>query len=223
MSDPGFAKPTTIHDDNIPMMRRLLMIGAISFLTQIDLFGAQALLPSLVARFGSTPAAMGFAVNASTIGMGLAGLGVAFISARLNRRIGIVVSLALLAIPTTLAGLTSDLTTFTWLRIIQGVFMSAAFTLTMAYLAENCTKEEAAGAMAAYVTGAVASNLLGRIMSASIADAFGVTQSFLGFAALNLLGAAIAAAYLRGGVERPPAATEPAAAHMVEITCAIRS
>lgn len=179
------------------------MIAVISFLTQIDLFGAQALLPSLVERFQSTPAAMGFAVNASTIGMGFAGLAVAFASSHINRRVGIIVSLVALAIPTALAGVTTDLTTFTWLRIIQGVFMSIAFTLTMAYLAENCSKTQASEAMAGYITGAVASNLMGRIISAQLADQFGVPFSFFGFAALNILGAILVAGYLRDGINMP--------------------
>ena len=45
---------------------------------------------------------MGFAVNASTIGMAIAGVVVALISRYLNRRHGIWISLAMLAIPTTL-------------------------------------------------------------------------------------------------------------------------
>ena len=44
--------------------------------------------------------------------------------------------------------------------------MSAAFTLTLAYLGERCSAGDAAGALAAYVTGNVASNLFGRLLSA---------------------------------------------------------
>ena len=45
---------------------------------------------------------MGFAVNASTIGMAVAGLVVGFLSPHIDRRLGILLSLVLLAIPTTL-------------------------------------------------------------------------------------------------------------------------
>lgn len=45
---------------------------------------------------------MGFAVNASTMGMAVSRLVVALFSRRIDRRLGIVVSLALLAIPTAL-------------------------------------------------------------------------------------------------------------------------
>ena len=39
-----------------------LVIGVIAFLTLVDLFATQAILPSLVAHYGVSPAAMGLAV-----------------------------------------------------------------------------------------------------------------------------------------------------------------
>lgn len=168
---------------------RLIVIGVISFLTLVDLFAAQAILPSLTRAYAVTPAEMGFAVNASTLGMAAAGVVIALISNRINRRRGIWISLACLAVPTTLLGTMPDLATFTALRIAQGVFMSSAFTLTMAYLAEQYNANEIASALAAYVTGNVACNLFGRLMSASLASSFGLEVNFYVFAALNLAGA----------------------------------
>ena len=75
-------------------------------------------------------------------------------------------SLALLAIPTALLAVAPGLGTFTLLRIVQGVFMASAFTLTLAYLGEEYSAADAAGAFAAYITGNVASNLIGRLISA---------------------------------------------------------
>jgi YNFM family putative membrane transporter len=179
-------------------LRRSLVIGLIGFLTLVDLFAAQAILPSLVAAYGVSPAAMGFAVNASTMGMAGASLGVALVSMRLDRRTGIWVSLAALALPTALLAMAPDLLTFTALRVIQGVFMASAFTLTMAYLAEHLSGEETAGALAAYITGVVASNLAGRLMSASLADTLGLAVNFYVFAGLNVAGAALVFAALEG-------------------------
>ena len=79
--------------------------------------------------------------------------------------------------------------------------MSAAFTLTMAYLAENCSVKEAGGAMAAYITGAVASNLIGRLLATAFLTQFGLSGSFFAFAALNFSGAVFVAVTL-GGVQR---------------------
>ena len=185
------------EEDRRAVIKRSTMIALIAFLTLIDLFGSQALLPTLVDAYGVTPAAMGFAVNASTIGMAAASLVVAIFARRINRKRGIWICLALLSVPTLGLAFTDDLTTFTLLRICQGVFMAAAFTLTLTYLSEVCTLTAVGGAMAAYITGNVASNLFGRLLASGIADHLGLAESFVGFAVLNLAGAV--AAYLYFG------------------------
>ena len=176
-----------------PGLIRGVVLAITSFLTQVDLFAAQAILPSLTEEFGVDRATMGFAVNASTIGMAAAGLLIVLVAARINRKTGIVACLFALAAPTLGLALTDDIAVFTALRIAQGVLMSSAFALTMAYLAENCTPEEASGALAAYVTGAVASNLVGRLLATGFLTSFGVDGSFIAFACLNLTGAAFVA------------------------------
>lgn len=170
---------------------RIFVIGLISFVTLVDLFAVQAILPSLARAFRVSPAEIGFAANASTIGMAVAGVAVALLSRHINRRIGIAVSLVLLSVPTFLLSVTQDLATFTALRVAQGLCMSAAFTLTMAYLAEQGSAQDTAGALAAYITGNVASNLFGRLMSASVTDTLGLASNFYMFALLNLAGAAL--------------------------------
>ncbi|MEO1680004.1 MAG: MFS transporter [Pseudomonadota bacterium] len=195
-------------EDRRAVIRRSTFIAIIAFLTLIDLFGSQALLPTLVEVYGVTPAAMGFAVNASAIGMAAASLVVAIFARRINRKRGIWICLALLAIPTTLLAHTDDLTTFTLLRIAQGVFMSAAFTLTLTYLSEECTLTALGGAMAAYITGNVASNLFGRLLASGIADNLGLAESFYGFAVLNLAGAALAFFYFGDRDAHSPAPGE---------------
>jgi predicted MFS family arabinose efflux permease len=168
---------------------RSIVIGLTAFLTVVDLFATQAILPSLTRHYGVTPAAMGFAVNASTIGMAVAGLAVGFFSPHIDRRAGILVSLLLLAIPTSLLAVAPGLAAFTILRILQGLCMASAFTLTLAYLGEQCNAMDAGGAFAAYITGNVASNLIGRLISAAVTDSLGLGANFCLFAVLNLVGA----------------------------------
>ena len=170
---------------------RFGIITLIAFLTLVDLFAAQAILPSLVQKFGVSRATMGFAVNASTFGMAIAGIAVALFGRNIDRRNGIWISLAVLAVPTMLLSMTDDITAFALLRVAQGLCMSTAFTLTMAYLSEHFSPGQATGALAAYVTGNVASNFFGRIMSAAVADTFGISTNFLTFAGLNLAGAGL--------------------------------
>ena len=178
-----------MHHRSGGALMRGLVIGSTAFLTVVDLFAAQAILPSLARHYQVSPGAMGFAVNASTFGMAVAGLAVALFSRRIDRRQGILVSLALLAIPTTALAFAPNLAVFTALRVAQGLCMATAFTLTLAYLGEEYSAADAAGAFAAYITGNVASNLIGRLVSAGVADHVGLAATFYVFAGLNLAGA----------------------------------
>jgi len=170
---------------------RFMIIAVTAFLTLVDLFATQAILPELTHHYGVTPAAMGTAVNASTLGMAVAGLAVAYFSNAIDRRIGILLSLAVLAIPTALLAHAPDLLTFTVLRVVQGLCMASAFTLTLAYLGEHYSAADSATAFAAYITGNVASNLVGRFLAAGVTDHFGLASNFYFFAVLNLLGAVL--------------------------------
>ncbi|MBC7778874.1 MAG: MFS transporter [Proteobacteria bacterium] len=170
---------------------RSLLIGLAAFLTLVDLFATQAILPALAEAYGVRPAAMGLAVNASTLGMAIAALGVAFFSRHIDRRLGIVLSLGLLALPTALLASAPDLATFAALRIAQGLCMATAFALTLSYLAEHCSASESAGAFAAYIAGNVVSNLVGRLIAGTLVDHLGIAANFLAFSALNLAGAAL--------------------------------
>jgi predicted MFS family arabinose efflux permease len=176
---------------------RAVLVGLTAFLTVVDLFATQAILPALTRAYGTTPAAMSFAVNASTMGMAISGLAMALFGRRIDRRLGIILSLAALTVPTLLLASMPNLAVFACLRVVQGLFMAAAFTLTLAYIAETSTQQAAVSAFAAYITGNVASNLFGRLLSAAVADHFGLAWNFYAFAALNLCGALLVAATMR--------------------------
>ena len=180
-----------MHGHSPGVLLRSLVIGLTAFLTVVDLFATQAILPSLTRHYNVSPAAMGFAVNASTMGMAIAGLVAGFLSQHIDRRLGILLSLVFLAIPTTLLAVAPNLAVFTVLRIAQGLCMASAFALTLAYLGEQCSSMDAGGAFAAYITGNVASNLIGRLVSAAVVDTLGLAWNFYFFAALNLVGAVL--------------------------------
>lgn len=182
--------------------QRSLLIAVIGFLTLVDLFATQAILPSLATSYGVTPSEIGLAANASTLGMAVAGLVVGAVSSVVERRRAITLSLLLLAIPTALLAFAPNLSVFALLRVVQGLFMAGAFTLTLTHLAERCAIRTASG-LAAYVTGVVASNLIGRLTAAYVASLVGAEQSFLFFALLNLAGAALVATALHRNAPEP--------------------
>ena len=186
ISAPMKTEAMEMHGHSPGVVLPSLVIGLTAFLT-----ATQAILPSLTRHYNVTPAAMGFAVNASTMGMAAAGLVVGFLSPHIDRRLGILASLVLLAIPTALLASAPDLTIFTMLRVAQGLCMASAFALTLAYLGEQCSSMDAGGAFAAYITGNVASNLIGRLVSAAVVDTLGLASNFYFFALLNLAGAVL--------------------------------
>ncbi len=173
---------------------RFAVIALTAFVTVVDLFAAQAILPALRETYATTPAMMSAAVNASTIGMAVGGFATALFSYRIERRRGIMLALALLAIPTLLLGQLPSLAVFSLLRVLQGLSMAAAFTLMLAYLGEVTKGQATQAAFAAYITGNVASNLVGRLMAAGVADHLGLGAVFRAFALLNLCGALLVAA-----------------------------
>jgi MFS transporter, YNFM family, putative membrane transport protein len=189
MTDQSDAASGTGMPSTAAALLRFVIIAVTAFLTLVDLFATQAILPELTHHYGVSPAAMGTAVNASTLGMAIAGLTVAYFSNAIDRRLGILLSLAVLAIPTALLAHAPDLMTFTALRVVQGLCMASAFTLTLAYLGEHYSAADSATAFAAYITGNVASNLVGRLLAAGVTDHFGLEENFYFFAVLNLLGA----------------------------------
>ncbi|HYC95889.1 MAG TPA: MFS transporter, partial [Sphingomicrobium sp.] len=162
----------------------------------------QAILPSLAAEYRVSPSEIGVAANSTTLGMAVAGLLVGAFSANIERKRAILLSLLLLAVPTAALAYAPNLTIFSLLRITQGLFMAAAFTLTLTHLAERC-EHRTASALAAYVTGVVASNLIGRLTAAFVAGLVGATSSFLFFAALNIAGALLIAFALHRNAPEP--------------------
>ncbi|TDH59753.1 MFS transporter [Dankookia rubra] len=214
MEPPAMAGQLALH--------RTLLIGSIAFLTLVDLFAAQAILPSLAGHYGVSPAEMGTAVNATTLGMAVAALGVALIGRRVPRRRAILASLLLLAAPTALLSAAPDLPSFAVLRVVQGLCMATAFTLTLAHLGERCAMGQSASAFAAYVTGNVASNLVGRLGAAALVDHVGLPGCFLGFALLNLVGAALVHATIDRAAPTAGGTSAGWAAHLsnpVLLTC----
>jgi len=176
-----------------------LAVALVAFFTLVDLFAAQAILPVLARMYRAGPASVGVAVNASTAGMAVGAFLTALLGGTWDRRRGIALSLVLLTVPSALLAFAPNLLAFSLLRAAQGLCMSCAFTLSLAYLGEALAPDRQTTAFAAYITGNVASNLVGRLISSWTAGLFGAPATFITFAALNLVGAAFAYVSFRKG------------------------
>jgi len=183
-------------------LQQSLLIAVIGFLTLVDLFATQAILPSLAKVYGVKPAEIGLAANASTLGMAISGLLTGVFSSTVERKRAIALCLLFLSVPTALLAFAPNLPIFACLRVVQGLFMAGAFTLTLTHLAERCAVRTA-NALAAYVTGVVASNLIGRLTAAFVASLVGAESSFLFFSLLNLAGAGLVSVALHRNAPEP--------------------
>lgn len=214
MGAQGVPAPSPSAAATRPLGLSRPFVGVVAFLTLIDLFAMQAVIPSITAAYGVGVGAAGLAVNACAFGMAAASLAVALFGAGIDRRRGVAASLALLAAPTALLAAAPDLAAFAALRVAQGLCMATAFTLTLTALGERLSGPAAAAAFAAYVTGNVASNLVGRLLAASAVGGLGLDGTFFLFAALNLAGAALVmlAGAAAPGADRVGPRARPAAA-----------
>lgn len=199
---PDIAQTMTVPRPVGLSFQSSLLIAVIGFLTLVDLFATQAILPSLAEAYGVKPSEIGLAANASTLGMAISGLLFGVFSGNIERKRAIALCLLFLSVPTALLAFAPNLTAFAILRVTQGLFMAGAFTLTLTHLAERC-EVRTANALAAYVTGVVASNLIGRLTAAFVASLVGAEQSFLFFALLNLAGAALVSVALHRNAPEP--------------------
>jgi len=121
MSDISHAIPAAkghSHGHSAGMFFRSIVIALTAFLSLVDLFATQAILPMLTEHYGVTPGQMGLASNASTLGMLVSGLAVGYFSSSIDRRRGILISLVLLSIPTALLAYAPNLAAFAVLRIL---------------------------------------------------------------------------------------------------------
>lgn len=147
-----------------------LIMACASFFTLMNLFGPQAIVPVIAVGFNASPEQMGISLNAAVAGMAVGGPICAIFGDRFDFRLLIVGTIALLAVPTLLLGLSYSLSQFTALRVAQGIFMSASFTISIAYIAEQWGASGSAPAvMAAYVTGNIAAQILGRMTLGMVA------------------------------------------------------
>lgn len=162
----------------------------------VDLYCTQPLLPSFVRLFHASKAAAGLTVSASTMGVALAAPIVGSLAEKYNRKWIIVASIFALAAPTLLAATARTLAQLVFWRFLQGVLMPGIFATAIAYITEEWSEGIVAIVMAVYVSGTVLGGFLGRFLTGILADRYGWRWAFVALAGVNLLGAALVAAWL---------------------------
>lgn len=171
------------------MDRRTASVTAAGFCTFINLYAPQSLLPTLATAFGASLAQAGLAITTTLIAVALVAPFAGTVSDAFGRRRLIVGASFLLVVPTALAAAAPSLDVLLWCRFLQGLTLPFIFTVTIAYIADECPGVEAVRGTAMYSAGTIVGGFFGRFIAGWTAEFLSWRASFLALAALTAVGA----------------------------------
>ncbi|WP_327113907.1 MFS transporter [Nocardia sp. NBC_01730] len=158
---------TTTQTRDIQHERRITTaLFAAGLTTFASMYSAQALLPSISAAFGATPAHAALAVSLTTGFLALASVPASALSSRIGRTkvmIGSAVAAAAIGL---LLPLSPSLGVLLAGRALQGISLAGVLAVAMAYLGEEIGGAGVGAAMGTYVAGTTIGGLAGRLIPA---------------------------------------------------------
>jgi len=173
-----------------------LAVAAAGYLTFLNMWCVQALLPLLVAGFHITPAQASLSVTAPLVATAIMAPVVGAVSDRFGRKRFIVGAATLLIIPTVLSALAPNITFLAACRFVQGLTLPFIFTVTIAYIGDEMSGTSATRLAGTYTSGTILGGFSGRFIAGLVAQGFGWRPAFLAIAVLTLTLAMVVAALL---------------------------
>ena len=158
-----------------------------------DMYIAQPILPLLSREFGVSPATAGLSVSAVVLSIALASSLYGPVSDAFGRKPVMVVTTALLALPTLACAVAPSFPALLVFRAAQGVLIPGLTAVAVAYIGDAFAGAELGAAVGGYIAASVAGGLTGRVVSGLIADRFAWREAFVFFAATTLLAAMVIA------------------------------
>lgn len=177
---PHFNQPSLI----VKLM--IAIIGAFAFL---QVYSIQAILPVIVKAFAATETQVGLTVGATVIAIALMSPFMGMLSDAIGRKNIIAASIAFMAIPTLLLGMSESLHSMIIWRFMQGLAVPGITVVTIAYVGEEYAGKEMARLMSYYVSGTVFGGFLGRFILGHLEETIGWQQGFMVMGILTLVGA----------------------------------
>ncbi len=176
-----------------PSLRRSLGVFTAGWATFINVYTPQAILPSLAADLGVTGAQIGLAITAPLLAVALIAPVAGGISDRFGRKRLIMAAMLALIVPTLLVAMSTDLPSLLAWRFVQGLLFPFIFTVTVAYIGDECSGPDAIRTSGIYASGSICGGFTGRFVAGLVSDAFGWRAAFLAVALLTALAAAFLA------------------------------
>jgi predicted MFS family arabinose efflux permease len=160
---------------------------AAGFVTFVNMWCTQAILPVLAAAFHVPQARTGLTVTAPLLATACMAPVIGAISDRFGRKNFICGAAFLLLIPAILAARAPNLDAFILCRFAQGLMLPFIFTITIAYIGEETSGASTARLAGSYTSGAIFGGFSGRLISGVVTAGYGWRLSFVVIASLSLL------------------------------------
>jgi YNFM family putative membrane transporter len=170
------------------------------------MYSTQAILPQLGREFEVSPSQTGLTVS---VVIGALAVGAWFwgpLSDRIGRRASLVLSSAVLVVPSAGLAVAPSFGVLLALRIAQGLCMPGLLTVGVPYVTEAFTARIGARAMGLYVSSLVAGGLVGRVGVALLTSAIGWRGALGAVAALPLVATLVMRRSLPPETEAPRSA-----------------
>jgi len=164
-----------------------LSLFAAGIATFAELYSTQAVLPELADEFGLSPSASALSLSAATLGIGIALLAVGPLTESLGRTPLMRASLVAASIVGILCAMAPNWPVLLVLRFLQGVALAGFAAVAVAYLREELDPAHHGRATGLYVGGTAVGGMIGRLLSAGVADAFGWRWGVAAVAALGVM------------------------------------
>ncbi|OYV35601.1 MAG: hypothetical protein B7Z81_08510 [Acidocella sp. 20-61-6] len=163
-----------------------LAVCAAGFVTFVNMWCTQAILPVLAASFHVAEARTGLTVTAPLVATAMMAPLIGMISDRFGRKRFIAGAAFLLVIPTFLAAITQSFEFFVLCRFVQGLMLPFIFTITIAYIGEETSGPATVRLAGIYTSGAIFGGFSGRMITGVVTAGFGWRPAFFVIGALTL-------------------------------------
>jgi MFS transporter, YNFM family, putative membrane transport protein len=176
--------------------RRVIAVALAGFVTFLNLYAPQALLPLLAKDFGASAGQVSLTLSATTFAIALIAPFAGAAADVLGRKRIIAAAMLALVVPTALVALADGLGMMVLWRFVQGLLLPPIFAVTIAYVGEEFPPATATRVTGIYLSASSFGGFLGRFLTGLLAEALGWPGAFLSLAAITLAAALAVTALL---------------------------
>lgn len=178
MSSQSLSADSNLSQGTIPRTTALALVVA-GFVTFVNMWCTQAILPVLAKSLHVSPALTGYTVTAPLLATAAMAPLIGMISDRFGRRIFIRGAALLLIIPTVLAAFSTSLTMLIACRFAQGLLLPFIFTITIAYISDEMSPANAMRMVGIYTSGTISGGFSGRVIVGFVTSLLNWRAGFL--------------------------------------------